>query len=599
MKNDKKNNAQMKSNQIPDLPEVPSISNIDTLKLEDLEGSFLAEMLETEPEAVLDIPSFSGLDTLDIESAAQMIDDLEEENNRKEPPLEIPSFSSDEKEEKQEIPAIPSFSDETNFEEPSPEIASQILSLENQENIPAIPSFLDETDSEPVKPEPEPENLPEISSFFKFDSEKEKPAPAIEVPERPDEEFKGDLAELDILPQIPSVLDLNEMDLLSMPGNVNDNFPLLDEDADYLPEIPSVTDWDAQEEEEPSIPGIDDPDEEMLEPVTEEMLAEEEIVYVDEMPLSVKAKNGLLRIPIRNSRQLVLTSEAQLRTIPYMDEKTLQEILRYQKSKEHPVYPAARSVPKEIKNYLEEFLEELSELDISQTRQKALKLYLCDALPEKNRTKENCYLAWYQEPHVYQLLDRYITGLIRNRQMSGLSENMLREDMPVSMDKKILSQILTDMKNSDRIHETRGEYYILKYPTVIEFLIENTEEKEQHIEVIRMRMQGRTLAEISKKTGYSKDHVSRIQNKLLRLVQKLCLINSTSVYEERFRPLFERYNLSSEIFTALTKEPFEVYQYLSMISVAGSAKPEEMKYDFGVPDWIRAAWKKYQESQTP
>ena len=595
MKNDKKNNAQLKSNQIPDLPEVPSISNIDTLELEDLEDSFLAEMLETEPEAVLDIPSFSGLDTLDIESAAQFIDDLEEENTRKETPPEIPSFSSAEKEEKQETPVIPSFSDETDFEAPSPEIASEILSLENQENIPAIPSFLDETDSEPEKPDIE--NLPEISSFFKFDAEKEKPASVIDVPDRPNEEFKGDLAELDILPQIPSVSDLSEIDLLSMPSNIDDNLPLLDEDADYLPEIPSVTDWDTQEEER-SIPGIDDPDEEMLEPVTEEMLAEEEIVYVDEMPLSVKAKNGLLRIHIRNSRQLVQTTEAQLKTIPYMDEKTLQEILHYQKSKEQPVYPVARSISKEIKTYLEAFLEELSELNISQTRQKALKLYLCDALPEKNRTKENCYLAWYHEPHVHQLLDRYITGLIRNRQMSGLSENMLREDMPVSMDKKILTQILAEMKNSDRIHETRGDFYILKYPTVIEFLIENTEEKEQHIEVIKMRMQGHSLIEISKKTGYSKEHVSRIQNKLLRLVQKLCLINSTSVYEERFRPLFERYNLSSEIFTALTKEPFEVYQYLSMISVAGSAKPEEMKYDFGVPDWIRAAWKKYQESQT-
>ncbi|MBR4318921.1 MAG: hypothetical protein IKP69_02570, partial [Oscillospiraceae bacterium] len=149
MKNDKKNNAQLKSNQIPDLPEVPSISNIDTLELEDLEDSFLAEMLETEPEAVLDIPSFSGLDTLDIESAAQFIDDLEEENTRKETPPEIPSCSSAEKEEKQETPVIPSFSDETDFEAPSPEIASEILSLENQENIPAIPSFLDETDSEP------------------------------------------------------------------------------------------------------------------------------------------------------------------------------------------------------------------------------------------------------------------------------------------------------------------------------------------------------------------------------------------------------------------------------------------------------------------
>ena len=598
MNNEKKNNAQMKSNPVPDLPEVPSISNIDTLELEELADSFpYAEMLGTEPEAVLDIPSFSGLDTLDIATAAQTIEDLEE-NSQKESLPEVPDFSSQETEKTEEMIEIPSFADETALEKDNPEIMTEILALSEssgeQENLPDIPSFLDESERE--KKNADMENLPEISSFFKFDSEKAK-APAIEVPERPEEEFQGDLSEAakDILPLIPSVLDLNEIDMLSMPGSAGENGSLLDEDADYLPEIPSVTDW--EEKDDDKIPAFDELEEEMLTPMTEEMLAEEEIVYVDEMPLSVKAKNGLLRANIRSSRQLLLVTEETLREIPYMDEKTLQEIWRYKQSKENLVYPAAKAMSKEVSQYLDEFIEELKDLNIEQSKQRALKLYLCAALPDKNRTKENCWNIWYREKHVIGLLDKYITGLIRNRQMSGLSEMMLREDMPVSMDKKILTEILQEMKENDRIHETRGEYYILKYPPVLEFLKENTEEKEQHIDVIRFRMQGNTLSEISKKTGYSKEHVMRIQNKLLRLVQKLCLINSTSVYEERFRPLFERYNLSSEIFTALTKEPSEVYQYLSLISIPGSAKPEEMKYDFGVPDWVRAAWKTYQEEK--
>ena len=594
----------MKSNQIPDLPEVPSISNIDTLELEDLADSFpFAEMLETEPEAVLDVPSFSGLDTLDMESAAKTIEDLEEDASRKENLPEISVFSSEEKpEETEDVIEIPSFSNPDDFPDEVSDIAPDILSLaetaQDAENIPAIPSFSDENEKEKAKAKSDLENLPEISAFFNFDSNKAQNVPSIEVPERPDAEFSGDLseAELDILPQIPSVLDLSEVDLLSMPVNAVNNTPLLDEDADYLPEIPSVTDWEEQDDDK--IPAIDEePEEEILTPMTEEMLAEEEIVYVDEMPLSVKAKNGLLRVHIRSSRQLVLEDDETFRKIPHIDEKTLEEIRRYKKAKENPVYPESKPVSREIRQYLEEFLEELTDLNITPSKQRALKLYLSAALPEKNRTKENCWNLWYKDIHVRALLDRYITGLIRNRQMSGLSETMLREDMPVSMDKKILADILHEMRASDRIYETRGEYYILKYPTVLEFLVENTEEKEQHIEVIRLRMQGKSLAEIAKKLNMSKEHVSRIQNKVLRLVQKLCLINSTSVYEERYRPLFERYNLSREIFTALTKEPAEVYQYLSMVSVAGSAKPEEMKYDFGVPDWIRAAWKKYQDEK--
>lgn len=598
MNNEKKNNAQMKSNPVPDLPEVPSISNIDTLELEKLADSFpYAEMLETEPEAVLDIPSFSGLDTLDIATASELIQDLEE-NSQKESLPDIPVFSSEKTEKTEALIEIPSFADETEPEKENSELMAEMLNFSEtdgeQESLPAIPSFLDE--SEPEKKNAEPENLPEISSFFKFDSEKAK-TPAVDVPERPDEEFQGDLSEAakDILPLIPSVLDFSDIDMLSMPSNVNDNAALLDEDADYLPEIPSVSDW--EENDSDTIPAFDEPEEEMLTPMTEEMLAEEEIVYVEEMPLSVKAKNSLLRANIRSSRQLLLVSQETLRAIPYMDEKTLQEIWKYKESKENLVYPVLKAMSKEVSQYLDEFIEELTDLNIEQSKQRALKLYLCAALPDKNRTKENCWNIWYREKHVIGLLDRYITGLIRNRQMSGLSETMLREDMPVSMDKKILTEILQEMKENDRIHETRGEYYILKYPSVLEFLKENTEEKDQHIDVIRFRMQGNTLSEISKKTGYSKEHVMRIQNRLLRLVQKLCLINSTSVYEERFRPLFERYNLSSEIFTALTKEPVEVYQYLSLISVPGSAKPEDMKFDFGVPDWVRAAWKNYQEQK--
>lgn len=580
MKN--KNKNYIKSDQIPDMPEVPSISNIDTLELEDFTNSFpFTEMLDTELEVLLDVPSFSGLDTLDIETASRLIEDLEDVAAKKEILPSIPAFSSEEEQEEPsqeeiELPFdLPAFSGED----------------ADQDTLPAIPSFLDEEEDAPAQ---ESEKLPEISEFFSFNQE--KPMPVSEVPECPDQEFKGDLSDAaqDILPLIPSVLDLNEMDLLSMPGHEHEDFQLF-EDDEYLPEIPSVADWEEQDEDE-DIPEFDEETEELLEPVTEEMLAEEEIIYIDEMPLSVKAKNGLLRMHIRNSRQLVMTDEVQIRNIPYMDEKTFQEIRRYQHLKENPVYPDVKTISKEIRVYLDEFIDELKELKIPASKQRALRLYLCAATPEKNRTKANCFLNWYKETHVQQLLDRYITSLICNRQMSGLSEDMLREDMPVSMDKKILSEILQEMIRSDRIDHTRGNYYILKYPTVIEFLIENTEEKEQHIEVIRMRMQGCTLSEIAKKTGYSKDHVSRIQNKLLRMVQKLCLINSTSVYEERFRPLFERYNLSREVFTALTKEPAEVYQYLSMVSIPGSTKPEEMKYDFGVPDWIRAAWKSYQEN---
>ena len=258
-------------------------------------------------------------------------------------------------------------------------------------------------------------------------------------------------------------------------------------------------------------------------------------------------------------------------------------------------YPETKPISKEVSDFLLDFLEELKEIGVPERKHRTLKLYLCAAHQEKSRTREACYADWYREQHVKFFLDQKITAQFRNRQMSGLSLEMLQEDMPVSLSRKILSDMIHEMIEADRIHQARDGYYILKYPTVLEFLTENTQENEQHIDVIRQRMNGSSVEEIARKMGKSKEYILKIQNNLLRLVQKLCLINSTSVYEERFRPLFERYNLSKEIFTSLTKDSEQVYQYLSMISIAGSAKPEEMKYDFGVPDWIRAAWKELQK----
>ncbi len=590
--------AQAKTEQGMDLSKVPSISDFDTLTPTEPLAEFpFAENEDTEPEAVLDIPSFLGLDMLDITAAAKLADDLGEDQDHL---PEVPVFSSDPVNGKQaDLPEIPSFADDTDFKDDT--ITDLPIFDPSEETIPAIPSFLDSetTDAESKAME----DLPEISSFFSFGGEEKKnQTPVSDIPEQV--EFHGDLteAEEDILPRVPSILDLNENEMnlmLSMPVSETIETSLFDEEADYLLEVPSVTDCEEEEEEKQGqSDDQDEADELMPEPVIEEMLAEEDILPVTELPLSVKAKNGLLRSNIRDSKQLMQARDDRLIHIPHMDQKTLFEIQRYRNEHHKKDYPEPKAVPREVMNWLHEFLEELKEIGVPEQKHQVLKLYLCAVHQETNKTKEACYAEWYQEQHILQYLDQKITALFRNRQMSGLSVAMLQEDLPVSLSKKILVSIIDDMIKTDRIHQARDNYYILKYPTVLEFLSENTEEKEQHIDVIRQRMNGRSLEEIAISYGASKEHVSRIQNHLLRLVQKLCLINSTSVYEERFRPLFERYNLSKEIFTALTKDSEQVYQYLSMVSVAGSAKPEEMKFDFGVPDWIRAAWKELQKQMS-
>ncbi|MDE7121915.1 MAG: hypothetical protein K2O42_07125, partial [Oscillospiraceae bacterium] len=201
--------------------------------------------------------------------------------------------------------------------------------------------------------------------------------------------------------------------------------------------------------------------------------------------------------------------------------------------------------------------------------------------------------AWYQEPHVQMQLDKQIKGLLRKRQMSGLSVNMLADSLPRSLDREILKEMLREMLHADRVMESRDGFYTLKYPPVLKFLADNTDQKQQHTQVLQQRMDGMTPEEIAEQSGMSREHVLEIQNRTLRLVQKLCLINRTSVYEERFRPLYESYELNQEVFGILTKESEQVFRYLELVAFPGSKQPDEVFTDLSVPGWVRENWRAY------
>ncbi|MDE5755400.1 MAG: hypothetical protein K2H89_12830 [Oscillospiraceae bacterium] len=153
--------------------------------------------------------------------------------------------------------------------------------------------------------------------------------------------------------------------------------------------------------------------------------------------------------------------------------------------------------------------------------------------------------------------------------------------------------MLQDMLSADRLIESRDGFYTLKYPPVLKFLADNTAEKEQHIQVLRQRLDGMTLEEIARQMEISQEYVLEIQNRTLRLVQKLCLINRTSVYEERFRPFYENYDLDQKIFQILTKESEQVFRYLELVAFPGSKSPENVLTDMGVPGWVRGNWNEY------
>ncbi|MDE6088510.1 MAG: hypothetical protein K2G25_09015, partial [Oscillospiraceae bacterium] len=483
------------------------------------------------------------------------------------------------------------------------------LTASETENLPEIPSVLDhDPDWNPdFDTDRNAENLPDISDFLNFFQNPEEnpgsaqnaqsPEPAI--PEKPENFSMSEnlqalqTAAQEILPEIPSVSDLSDLDFFRMPGNSifysefaehfgnSENSENWEENS-LLPEIPSVSNENWEEKISTESGKFFDFTENPESP---------ESVPIAELPLSLTALHYLQKIEIHDSLELLEASREALESIPEMDAKTLREILhvrQLQKQNQTPAQP----VSEEFELLLELFLKDLERIGISEKRQIRLKAYLREVRPAKTE-KTACFAAWYQEPHVQMQLDKQIKGLLRKRQMSGLSVNMLADSLPRSLDREILTGMLREMLRADRLMESRDGFYTLKYPPVLKFLADNTDQKQQHIQVLQQRMDGMTPEEIAEKAGISKEHVLGIQNRTLRLVQKLCLINRTSVYEERFRPLYESYKLNQEVFGILTKESEQVFRYLELVAFPGNKQPDEVFTDLSVPGWVRENWRAY------
>lgn len=91
------------------------------------------------------------------------------------------------------------------------------------------------------------------------------------------------------------------------------------------------------------------------------------------------------------------------------------------------------------------------------------------------------------------------------------------------------------------------------HPTLTEWLVAS-DLSERNVELIRMYLSGQTLEACGKEYELTRERVRQITSKALKEAPFLA--------ENRYRHLFESYNLSKSVFLAITKEPISTYVYL-------------------------------------
>lgn len=131
----------------------------------------------------------------------------------------------------------------------------------------------------------------------------------------------------------------------------------------------------------------------------------------------------------------------------------------------------------------------------------------------------------------------------------------------------------------DLVFDTGTRLLSVKAPTVAEWAHTL---KDSHARALALRLQGKTLEEVGNELGLTRERIRQITTKVLG--------KRPALSEDKYRRLFDGYQMTKEQFCAITGEPGEVYEYLDLTKEKGLLRGslEEAMDDEVLDDGIKA-----------
>ncbi len=332
---------------------------------------------------------------------------------------------------------------------------------------------------------------------------------------------------------------------------------------------------------------------------TEEKEIEETVVeyyeekYSDEMPvdmleLSVRSKNCLGRAGITTLGMLMRTSNEDIRKIPSLGSKSYHEIIHFRDDTGKKILiDKIQKLPENIKNTLEEFVANLDADELTANEIKSE----CISYINEEQSEEEMTESWWQLDTVKKVVFDKISDVLLKHKIFGVKLSEIYDTVPAP--KNIALEILGNLSVKDH-----GKRYIQKSISVIELLEKDEKTNETHIDMLKCRMNGATLEEIALEYDLTRERVRQIVADAVNKARELSEKNRINITEERFRPLFEKYNFDEELFCTLTEQNRETYMYLKTTAKSGNLPFEELFSDMKVPKWFRNNWEEYCRKST-
>lgn len=299
-------------------------------------------------------------------------------------------------------------------------------------------------------------------------------------------------------------------------------------------------------------------------------------IPIKNLQLSVRAKNCLTRDGYNYVSQLFGISYDKLMDLENMGKKSAEEVLAYV-DKISISHVSNREAGASISHFDDLAIEMCSAYGQTENIWKREILTIKTKYPEA-----------IGETLIYRLYDNtFVRNTVKSKILQILEENneeiskaALEEHFPQHLNNTtILEEILLELETISAVE--MGEVMIYRqYPSIVEFAahIENDRIRE----VIRGKIEGKTLQEIGEQCGVTRERVRQLMQK------GLC--KKPYLREDKYAYLYDHYDFSLEDFVLAYDEPQETYNYLEMISTQTRAKRkpiEDLLTDDAVPIELR------------
>lgn len=312
-------------------------------------------------------------------------------------------------------------------------------------------------------------------------------------------------------------------------------------------------------------------------------------IPLEDLGLSKRPYNCIKNAGVSYFSQLQAMTESELKDITSMGNKSVAEILDKRKNIDlQPVieqqvlsYKVAENNTDFVRQIIRNVIGEIS-VNAGQLFDALLPLFSEQTVPERSLLlplEPTLLKRIFNVPVLYSEMKETILRKLEQSSY-GIELAELQTTIPDCLyDETQLANLIADMEQSGDLICRFKNKYERKYPSVLEYAASFS--KEQHREVLRERLAGKTLDEIGKRCGLTRERVRQIVAKYLRKAPKLS--------EDRYAAVYQKYDIGLQDFLLGFKASAITYNYLSSKYKRGDRHISELATDFEVPEEFRKA----------